>query len=156
MSDSDVIARSDNEAVPTQALTGFFEVLVNNPPAIVAFDAESLREDFHAILRTLAAAPREGAPYDGTFRTMPVPPHVCNPPEPTYGPLTVEMVADALLHVVMELKLGESESEAQAHFVLRLLNEAQPCRLGPELFGDAVCAVDVRDWLFSLARERRV
>lgn len=70
----------------------------------------------------------------------------CNPPEPTYGPITEEMVAEMLFRSVGGEHwdaTGESyygsELHCEARAVIRLLQEVRP--MGPSLMlhnGDAV------------------
>jgi hypothetical protein len=61
----------------------------------------------------------------------------------TYGPLTEEMVAEALRLIALDAPITNIGG-AQARFVLRLLNEMGPCVSVPG---------DTRGWLLSLASE---
>ena len=81
----------------------------------------------------------------------------------TYGPLTEEMVAEAMYvarspgnHLVLEPYIGY-EVARQARFVLRLLNELDDTRIEYDsTWPDEWFAGHprVKDWLLNLAREK--
>ena len=70
----------------------------------------------------------------------------------TYGPLTEEMVAEALETICDDASSGYSEWVDMARFVLRLLNEVGEHKgLLPAVGGDF--PESYLDWLLDLARE---
>lgn len=83
--------------------------------------------------------------------------------EPTYGPLTVEMVAEALRAAAYPEATRDSggcsapsEWYSEASFVLRLLNKLPEQDINPHYKGDWTKARNVervRDWLLDLARK---
>jgi len=73
----------------------------------------------------------------------------CRCAQLTYGPLTEEMVAEALEDVDMVAD-DFAGYRQMARFVLRLLREARGIQ--PDLWADA-CLTDWRDWLMDLARD---
>lgn len=101
--------------------------------------------------------------WSGTFRTVPVPPHSCLGKRLTYGPLTEDLLAEALEEVDMAAD-DFSGYRQMACFVLRLLkqvehvNRAAALFSPPRWFGDGdsgsrMYGKTVRDWLLDLARE---
>ena len=93
----------------------------------------------------------------------PIPDHqyeVCpNCAKLTYGPLTEEMVAEALYEAVDERSWsqGDDADRMKARFVLRLLNELDDTRIEYDsTWPDEWFAGHprVKDWLLNLAREK--
>lgn len=82
---------------------------------------------------------------------------VCNPPEPTYGPLTVDVVAEALCEAD-GVGYPVFVYRKQARLVLRMLKklDAQLLPRGDinkvhDWYGEPV---DWRDWLLRIAKEK--
>ena len=75
----------------------------------------------------------------------------CHPPKLTYGPLTEEVVAEAVGEVTCEGPTYEDECRAVARFVLRLLDTSLAIGLRDRT--DSNTMQPWRDWLLDLARK---
>ena len=86
---------------------------------------------------------------------VPLPYHEC---KLTYGPLTEEMVAEALYEAVDERSWsqGDDADRMKARFVLRLLNELDDTRIEYESTwpDEWFSGPPVESWLLKLAREK--
>lgn len=89
-----------------------------------------------------------------SFPDVPCP--VCNPPEPTYGPLTVENVAEAVQVAWYEGDMPPRRSPEWgnvARFVIRLLKEATEAK-GAKIIREWDLPRGTQDWLNDLARQK--